>query len=896
MNNSHSSSANTSAVPAADVPQPDPLLEAEKKLVATRRRLVGLEGGQPKLGLALSGGGIRSATFNLGVLQALAQADLLKEVDYLSTVSGGGYVGSFLGRCFQASDENTSAQNDVAKVLNPEKHPESKNMDWLRRHGRYLSPNGSGDGLLIAAIYLRNWVALHLTIGFGILAIFLSLWLAKAHAAQVLAHAQKGDALFALRELLHVASDKIVFVLPILLLLLLVLPLSWAYWHTQLSLKRLTWSGVLPLIAAMVVTAFSFRIFEGPGPWLVTGIFILSLLYWLSSLWAKGGQTTQTDLKRAKASAAHQRNVLTRWMAQSLGWTLGLLALAVVDASGAWMWKWIAEQSHGDVTLVSAGLGVSALLTAVLKYAGTLSKLVSSQGGKPSGFQVPVVKLVELTGFLLAFAVAVFWCTSAHGLAWRGISPVGSAQDVELGPLYNAWLLTLSVVVLLGAGVQFLNLSALSQFYGSRLIRAYLGGGNANRMPTATRATNEASLNVTKPDGEDDLPFSAYHPEGRGGPLHLLSATLNETVSGFSHLVDRDRKGIALAVGPCGMSVGVHESGEWHHESSAGYIGLRPTQKRPGQYQILHPEEGKSHLTVEELTLGNWMSISGAAFSTGMGSQTTLGLSLLLGFANVRLGYHWDSRISPLRRQGIASSEGKWAQWLRRISFILQNVLPVYPRLLSELTARHHGPNRRHWYLSDGGHFENTACYELIRRKLPLIISCDCGADPDYVFEDLANLIRKARIDFGAEITFLRPAEFATIPLGLQKCLKPFIKWQRRSDTSLPDAHDDAQRFDGSAYSEGHGTLAKVCYSDGTTGTILFIKPTLTGDEPLDIKAYHKANPKFPQQTTLDQWFDEEQWESYRCLGHHIGFKLFGKDGKDVRTLAAASAMGSASA
>src|SRR6267143_4418186 len=45
-------------------------------------------------GLALSGGGIRSATFNLGVLQALASLKLLRKIDYLSTVSGGGYIGS----------------------------------------------------------------------------------------------------------------------------------------------------------------------------------------------------------------------------------------------------------------------------------------------------------------------------------------------------------------------------------------------------------------------------------------------------------------------------------------------------------------------------------------------------------------------------------------------------------------------------------------------------------------------------------------------------------------------------------------------------------------------------------------------------------------------------------
>ncbi len=47
------------------------------------------------LGLAFSGGGIRSATFNLGVLQGLAKYQLLPQIDYLSTVSGGGYIGAW---------------------------------------------------------------------------------------------------------------------------------------------------------------------------------------------------------------------------------------------------------------------------------------------------------------------------------------------------------------------------------------------------------------------------------------------------------------------------------------------------------------------------------------------------------------------------------------------------------------------------------------------------------------------------------------------------------------------------------------------------------------------------------------------------------------------------------
>jgi hypothetical protein len=61
------------------------------------------------------------------------------------------------------------------------------------------------------------------------------------------------------------------------------------------------------------------------------------------------------------------------------------------------------------------------------------------------------------------------------------------------------------------------------------------------------------------------------------------------------------------------------------------------------------------------------------------------------------------------------------------------------------------------WFLSDGGHFENTGVHALLAEKTEFIVVADCGADPDYRFGDLENLVRKARIDFGAEIVFLKP-------------------------------------------------------------------------------------------------------------------------------------------
>ena len=71
--------------------------EIDRVQSSREKRGVWNEGLRQQLtGLAFSGGGIRSATFNLGILQALAEKGLLRKFDYLSTVSGGGYIGSWL--------------------------------------------------------------------------------------------------------------------------------------------------------------------------------------------------------------------------------------------------------------------------------------------------------------------------------------------------------------------------------------------------------------------------------------------------------------------------------------------------------------------------------------------------------------------------------------------------------------------------------------------------------------------------------------------------------------------------------------------------------------------------------------------------------------------------------
>src|SRR5436190_2360857 len=104
--------------------------------------------GSNVVGLALSGGGIRSAAFCLGSLQALDQAGVLKKVDYLSTVSGGGYIGTSLSTAMTHSKSEFPFPHSLAA---DEPYP----VQHIRNHSNYLFPRGSINIFYNIAIYLR---------------------------------------------------------------------------------------------------------------------------------------------------------------------------------------------------------------------------------------------------------------------------------------------------------------------------------------------------------------------------------------------------------------------------------------------------------------------------------------------------------------------------------------------------------------------------------------------------------------------------------------------------------------------------------------------------------------------------------------------------------------------
>jgi hypothetical protein len=909
---------------------PAALWTREREFLSARRGAP-IEGdGPPRdaVGVALSGGGIRSATFCLGVFQALARHRLIGKIDYLSTVSGGGYFGSFFGALFTRPKIQAAA--DVEGLLDPRGNgaaatPGSEAvrlglpnvLGWLRENGRYLSPNGSGDALMGGAVVVRNWVAIHVVLLMLALMGFLALQIVRA----VLLPDVEAFLAGAVPDGEPPARPALWWspfvALPLLPLLLVVIPSAWAYWMVAATKRRGLDNPLVGLILVELCALAAIVVpLVWPAPlsplvwWLAYALIVevLLVLVWWGGAWGLSLALARDNATGAAAGtadegfvAAEERNVLTRSLMVGLLATAALLIIGLVDSIG----QSIYLASSGS-TLAQA---LSALVAALGGAAGLGQRVAVAFGGRAQGQRVKLpLAIVALAAAVVIIGLMLLSVNVlAHGIAWRFCAPAAAptlswpappapGEISETCAERDTMLLGAATVAALlfslafGRTWPFLNQSSLHAMYSARLTRAYIGASNPDR------ARGEAQAVTRVRPGDNLRPEEYWRPPrpaappvpapapGRpatppdlspcqkGAPIHLINVTINETVDGRSQVQQRDRKGTGLAIGPCAFSVGVrhHAIFPSHEALRAGApIAVAPTAATP--HRVFDSIAAGRWQGGEPLTVGQWVGISGAAFSTGLGARTSLGLSLLCGFANVRLGYWWGSEVEPP-----AGSPGR-SSWRRRVEWLF----PLQTFLLKEFLSHFSGTAHTRWYLSDGGHFENMAGYELIRRRLPRMLVVDAEADPEYAFEGLANLVRKARLDFGAEIRFLGAGELDTAVARSHRRLFGSLeelrrgKWAREPiddpRTSAPRLAID-QPVDQTRYSRAHAALARVTWADEPArgSWLLYLKPSISGGEPTDVIEYHRSHPAFPQETTGDQFFDEAQWESYRMLGFAI--------------------------
>lgn len=281
-------------------------------------------------------------------------------------------------------------------------------------------------------------------------------------------------------------------------------------------------------------------------------------------------------------------------------------------------------------------------------------------------------------------------------------------------------------------------------------------------------------------------------PCSSGRPFHIVNTTLN-LVAG-KDLAWQERKGDSFTVSP--LHSGNHR------------LGYR--------YSRVYGDAGG-------LSLGTAVAISGAAASPNMGYNSSPGLAFLLTLFNVRLGC-W------------LGNPGKAGNGTYRLANPTLSFQPLIDEALGDTDEDH-----PYVYLSDGGHFENLALYEMVLRRCHTIVISDAGSDISFGFNDLGNAVRKIRIDQGIEIKFEKMFIFPRSeknPDNPKYCALATIHYE---DVDGPDA---------------------------VAGRLLYLKPVFYGEkEQRDVYNYAVTNQTFPHQSTGDQWFSESQFESYRALG-----------------------------
>jgi len=840
------------------------------------------------VGLALSGGGIRSATFNLGVLQGLADLDLLRRVDYLSSVSGGGYIGSWLTawskRCLPEGIRLVQRYISPARSPNPDAEG-LRPIRWLREFSNYLTPKigfFSADTWTMIAIWLRNTLlnqavlvlllaAVLLVprgflpvaflevpskaalIGAAVLLTWASLWIGlnlrafdrtgtavtpldppevtpwpdytKQGMVQFSVVAPTFIAAFLLTkpmlERMMVGRGLLVWaILSVCLFLIQIFSRSDRCFYPENSAP--TGRQLLrPFLYMAVTSAIS-----GAIGVLVLNLFARVLQPWAEGGWTEGGPwhaitfgpplliltlslvtTVQIGLL-GRNLPDERREWWSRVGAWTLIYSLGWLALCAVAIYGPWG---------------LAKLGVWASAAGVAWIASTFGGVVAAKSAKEIGTEPPNLKLptgarwrrlLVLVGpyvFIVGLLVAISLGLHRLILYLDPPSPDLTLPSLkELGDSY--WTYTVAgkygwpLVLLVGAA--FLSFALASRVDVNEFSMHHFYKNRLVRCYLgASRPPGVRRANrFTGFDRDDDFDLAKLRLDAET-PYVGPYPIINTALN----LV----KGQNLAWQERKASSFAFTP--WY--SGYEYVAANPElAEKPGMssngYRLT---EEFAYSGEGGIGLGTATAISGAAANPNMGYHSSPAATFLLTVFNARLGW-W---------LGNPRHQSAWRRSSPGLGLLYH---------FNELVGN---TSDRSWFvnLSDGGHFENLGIYELVRRRCRYIIACDSEQDAALNFGGLGNAIRKCRTDFGVDI--------AMAPERIRICRE-------------------------NGRSQVHCVVGTVTYPDNRCGKLLYLKATLTGDEPADVLEYQRRQSAFPHQTTGDQWFDESQFESYRMLGHHV--------------------------
>jgi hypothetical protein len=765
-------------------------------------------------GLALSGGGIRSATFCMGVMQALNAAGVLQKFDYLSTVSGGGYIGSSMTVAMSAAaiaaQEKAKEQKEKGEETEVcPQSPAAEDRAWrfpfgktgedvgetdetrhLRDNSRYLLQEGVGSLLSAIAIYLRG-----ITMN-----VFIVLPFLLAAAALLAFFKPDTEAL---------ASAP-----------------SWPAWLPD-SVKATGWplSICAVLLFGLVLTVYAFAVSISPiqpksarrrAARIFTTILalcalpivfeahfaLLRTMFGSAALGFKfesdsSASTTLSwfdNIGHVVDWAKHIVPVFTPIVLAILPFVRQIAQKAVTAATDS-MSDSISKWTSRVVLVVVAAIVPILLWLSLMQLAYWAIGVTACTTPSPKGCLS--WRITAWTNHSPAFLSWLFM----HGVAIAGTTLPCLAR-VTAAVVYMSIAIALFVSWLL----LNVNSNSLHQLYRDRLGSAFL----------IRRKTVDGPL-----EGADRFKLSDL--VSGASPYHLINAALNLPGSRFANRRGRNADFFIF-------------SKRYIGSEATGYVDTRLAEQ-----------------ATDGLNVGTAMAISGAAAAPNMGMASMRPLSATIALLNVRLG-RWMRHPIDIVRYADANAPVRWWRGAAGPTHLLAEAF-----FKSGTAIDDRGPNDPGWagflFLTDGGHIENLGIYELLRRRCSLIVAIDAEADPDFASASLIQLQRFARIDLGTRIVMN---------------WQPIGDRSRKTSENIVSGVRDPQPGP-------HVALGLIDYPPLSTsgarqrGVLVYVKSSMSGDENDYVIAYKANNPKFPQESTMEQLFSEEQFEAYRALGEHIG-------------------------
>ncbi len=772
------------------------------------------------VGVSLSGGGIRSAAFSLGVLQALNQQDVIRSVDYLSTVSGGGYTGASMTATMSATEGAfVFGTNSTASKTPPTYDvSDTASVSQIRNYSNYLIPFGFRDVLTGLAIVVRGLVAnlgfvMPIMLLFAAVTVLLNPVRSRLTTLDLLAWTGIGVTDFNFPITLALIPLAVVFFFGWAIYRSYLRPQDLAEFRTRLprfgaavliGIVAVFFCELQPVVIDRMFGAADAAAAGGTGSggllFSVANGWVKALVALAAPIWAavalfsrQFGQAIETGKTESKL-----RTKLLGLAARAAVWIAGLFLPVLIWAGCLYLSFWgIAndvpqsvkvecQSVTGDFTLdVSAGDRSGALT----------GKLAGAPQPCPTTNVTPLGPMDHAPAPL----AAVWTELRAAGLTWPNRNSTGAF-----------WFYLFAGLILLAFGWDLApNANSLHRLYRDRISKAFLFDPR-KRMADGDITGNRDFVPL------DNFLLTEMTPDA---PYHLVCATLNLQGSDFANRRGRNADFFLF---------------------SRNYVGSYATGYEPTEVmQRLSPG----------LDLATAIAVSGAAASSNMGSRSIRALTPTLALLNIRLGY-WMKNPYVIHKRPQTG-----------------DVLRASPYFLWSEIAGSLDEKSENVYITDGGHIENLGIYELLRRKCRLIIAVDCDNDAEMRYPSLMAVQRFARIDLGVRISlpWQAIAETARDWMGVGSTKKPTID---RKPTCGP-----------------HVAIGKIDYGSGNVGYLVYVKPTLTGDENDYIRDYARRFPDYPHESTGDQFFNEEQFEVYRALGFHAihGF-LTGSDDVVVHT------------